>query len=249
MGSWLFTFRPEAQAKLRLFCFPHAGGGPQVYSKWKQTLPASVELGLVQFPGRGSRFNEPLATSLPDLVASLARGLKPFFDKPFAFFGHSLGALLAFELARQIRKEFGILPLHLLASGRGAPQKPPLLPPIHALPQNEFVEELRRFNGTPKEVLETPELLELLVPILRADFALNETYSYQAESPLSCPITVFGGLQDQSTNHECLEAWKDETTSGFSLAMFPGDHFFLHSPRVPFVGVLSRELTQVVRRF
>jgi medium-chain acyl-[acyl-carrier-protein] hydrolase len=248
MGSWLFTFRPDTQSKLRLFCFPHAGGGPQAYSKWKQTLPASVELGLVQFPGRGSRFNEPLATSLPNLVASLARGLKPYFDKPFAFFGHSLGALLAFELARQVRKEFGILPLHLFASGRGAPRKPPLLPAIHALPKNEFVEELRHFNGTPKEVLETPELLELLVPILRADFSMNETYEYRPEPLLTTPITAFGGLQDSSTNQEVLEAWKEETTSGFSLVMFPGDHFFLHSPRVPFTSVLSRELMQVVRR-
>ena len=245
-GSWLFTFRPDSRANLRLFCFPHAGGGPQAYSKWAQWLPSSVNLGLVQFPGRGSRFTEPLITQLPQLVESLARGLRPYLDKPFAFFGHSLGALMSFELARQIRREFGLQPAHLFVSGRESPQRAPLLPPIHALPEPEFIAELRRFNGTPKEVLENPELLELLIPILRADFGLNETYSYVPEPPLTCPITAYGGLQDMSTNRHCLEAWREETLGAFNLMMFPGDHFYLHSPRGPFIGAFSRELQLAV---
>jgi medium-chain acyl-[acyl-carrier-protein] hydrolase len=113
------------------------------------------------------------------------------------------------------------------------------------LPQREFIEELRRFNGTPKEVLETPELLELLIPILRADFALNENYSYTPEPVLECPITAFGGLQDKSTDRDSLDAWRQETIGKFSVAMFPGDHFFLHSPRIPFLSILSKELQQI----
>jgi medium-chain acyl-[acyl-carrier-protein] hydrolase len=189
-----------------------------------------------------------LITRLPDLVHSLAIGLRPYLDKPFAFYGHSLGALLAFELARHLRREGREFPEHLFLSGRGAPQSHLLLQPIHTLPEPAFIEELRRLNGTPKEVLGNPELLELIVPILRADFALNETYTYVPEPPLNCAITAFGGLQDTSTNRESLEAWREHTTAEFNLQMMPGDHFFINSAGAALLKTLSRELQHVVIR-
>jgi len=244
-GSWLFSYRPDSRAKLRLFCFPYAGGGPKIYSKWSQSLPSSVELALVQFPGRGNRFSEPLITNLPDLVRALAQGLRPYFDKPFVFFGHSMGALLSFELARHIRKEFDLLPMHLFVSGRVAPNKIGLRRALHALPEPEFLEELRSLNGTPKEVLDAPELLQLVIPVLRADFAVNETYVYLPERSLDCPITAFGGLQDDSTNHERLEAWQEHTTAGFVLRMLPGDHFYINSAQELLLGSLYKDLEKL----
>lgn len=241
-NPWLFGFRPDPRASSRLFCFPYAGGGPRTYAKWAESLPSTAEVGLVQFPGRAGRFNEPPITRLSDLIEALGHGLRPNLDKPFAFFGHSLGALLCFELARYIRREFGLLPMHLFVSARGAPQTDPLVPPIHALPEPAFLEEIRRLNGTPEEVFETPELLEMIVPILRADFALNETYSYSPEPPLDCPITVLGGSLDTSTNYDCLAAWQDQTTSTFSMRLLPGDHFFINTARQFILEVLKEEL-------
>ena len=201
---------------------------------------------MVQFPGRGSRFTEPLLTSTPELVRGLADGLRQHLDKPFAFYGHSLGALLSFELARHFRREFGIQPLHLFVSGRGAPHTRLLRPPIHALPEPVFLEELRRLNGTPKEVLDSRELLELIVPILRADFALNEKYKYLPEPPLNCPITAIGGLQDGSTDSDGLHAWREQTSAAFELRMLAGDHFFINSERAQLLGMLSKDLQRLV---
>jgi surfactin synthase thioesterase subunit len=172
--------------------------------------------------------------------------LRDYLDKPFAFYGHSLGALLSFELARELRRKFGVLPMHLFVSGRVAPNAPRVRPPIHALPQAEFLDELRRLNGTPKEVLDTPELLELIVPILRADFGLNEKYQYVSEDPLECPITAIGGLDDDSTNDSGLEAWREHTSAAFQLRMMQGDHFFINTAKVELLSMLSRDLQRLI---
>jgi medium-chain acyl-[acyl-carrier-protein] hydrolase len=181
-------------------------------------------------------------TDLSRLVKEIAQGLQPQFDKPFVFFGHSLGALIAFELARETRRQFGLLPLHLFASARVAPQTNRPRRPIHGLPESEFIEEIRRLNGTPKEVFDVPELLELILPVLRADFALNETYTYSSEPPLACPITTFGGLNDDSTTPDGLAAWRGQTSSTFTLRMLPGDHFFINSSKALLLRMLHGEL-------
>ncbi|MBD1879521.1 thioesterase II family protein [Coleofasciculus sp. FACHB-T130] len=241
----MYCPKPNPLSSLRLFCFPYAGGGALNFRTWSQGLPVGVEVCAVELPGRGKRILEaPFTQALP-LVQAIAHALLPYLDKPFAFFGHSMGALVSFEVARLLRRKYGISPVHLFVSGRSAPQLPAKEPPIHALPEPAFIEELRRLNGTPEAVLENVELMELLLPILRADFAVLETYVYAAEPPLQCPITAFGGLQDVKVSVERLEAWQQQTSAKFSLQMLPGDHFFVQSAQPLLLQFLSRELNLI----
>jgi medium-chain acyl-[acyl-carrier-protein] hydrolase len=179
-------------------------------------------------------------------VAAAAARLAPLLNKPFAFFGHSMGALISYELARHLRRTGAPLPAHLFVSGHGAPHLPDRNPPLHALPQAQFVEKLRELNGTPEEVLRHPELLELLIPILRADFAVCETYVHAPEPPLDCPISAFSGLGDEYVNREELEGWREQTTGRFSVRLFPGDHFYLNTARPYLLQALARELEQTL---
>jgi medium-chain acyl-[acyl-carrier-protein] hydrolase len=245
---WFARPGTNPQARLRLFCFPYAGGGALIYRSWHKFLPRDVELLAVQLPGRETRLKEAPFTGLFTLVRTVAPVLLPLLDKPFAFFGHSLGALLSFEMARQIRREYGMRPAHLFVSGRGAPHLRRVHSPIHALPEAELVEELRNLNGTPEAVLEHKELLKLVLPALRADFSLCENYEYYDEEPLDCPISTYGGLEDKDTGVDRLEAWRDQTTASFSLSTFPGDHFFLHSSQSLLLERLSEELQQITNR-
>ena len=240
LDRWIPFRKPDPKARLRLFCFPYAGAGALIFRKWSDGLPRDIEVCPIQLPGRGTRLTEPPFTKLPCLIEALVRALDPLLDKPFAFFGHSLGALIGFELARQIRRQYGVHPVRLFASAGCAPQIPHRASPIHTLPDKEFLAELRRLNGTPRELLDHEELMEVMLPILRADFALYETYLYSTEPPLNCPISTFGGLQDRRVNESDLEAWRSQTSASFSLRMFPGDHFFLKEPLL--LRALSQEL-------
>jgi len=242
LDSWIACRKPNPQARLRLFCFPYAGTGASIFRTWPDGLPADVEVCPVQFPGRGTRLLETPYTQLSPAVEAVAQALAPLLDKPFAFFGHSLGALVGFELARQLRRQSGVQPVRLFVSADRAPQIPHRGRPIHALPEGEFLDELRRLNGIPQKVLEDVELMQIMLPVLRADFAVYETYAYSTEPPLNCPISTFGGLQDDRVSRSDLEAWRDQTSFSFSLRMFPGDHFFLHAAQQLLLQALSQEL-------
>jgi surfactin synthase thioesterase subunit len=248
MNNWVVKSRPNPRAGLRLFCFPYAGGGTQIFRTWPNRLPTSVEVCLVELPGRGVRLSEPLFTRLAPLVEAIAQNLEEHLDRPFAFFGHSMGALLSFEIARYFRRHNIQQPAHLFVSGRGAPHIPSDEPPMHDLPESEFVGELRRLNGTPVEVLEHEELMRLMLPILRADFTICETYLYEPESPLSCPITAFGGLEDESVDVDRLNAWREQSASNFSVHLFPGGHFFLHTIQPLLLQILSQGLNRLLSR-
>ncbi|PYS90392.1 MAG: putative thioesterase [Acidobacteria bacterium] len=243
---WLVINRPNPQARLRLFCFPYAGGGAATYHAWPGELPTEVEVCAVQLPGRASRSRESPYDRLKQLVEALAPAVLPYLDRPYAFFGHSMGALIAFELTRRLRREADTSPAHLFVSGRRAPQLPRTNPPIHDLPEAEFVQALRRLNGTPDEVLAHPELMELMLPLLRADFAAVGTYEYTPEPALACPITAYGGLQDHEVSRAQLEAWRTQTTGGFTLRMLPGDHFYLQTGRALLLRSLFRELHELL---
>jgi medium-chain acyl-[acyl-carrier-protein] hydrolase len=201
-----------------------------------------VEVCPVQLPGRETRFREPAFTELAPLVEALAGSLRPYLDRPFAFFGHSMGALLAFELARRLQRDHGPQPVRLVVSGCGAPQTRTSHTAIHALPAAEFREELRRLNGTPAAVLDNDELMDLVLPTLRADFSLCETYAHAAGPPLACPITALGGLGDDTVSRQELDAWREQTTGPFRLRMLPGDHFFLNSARPLLLQALIQDL-------
>ncbi|MEM8676654.1 MAG: thioesterase II family protein [Cyanobacteria bacterium P01_G01_bin.67] len=244
--SWFICPKPNAKAKLRLFCFHYAGGGAASFRNWSDNLPSSVEVHFVELPGRGFRLAETAFTSLNPLVEAIADALYPLLDKPFTFFGHSMGGLLCFELTRLLRKKYSLNPIHLFVSAHRAPQLPDPDPPIYNLPDPEFLDELRDLEGTPEAILENTELMQLLLPTLRADFTVVDTYNYTAEPPLDYPITAFGGLQDQEVNYEELEAWQEQTTAAFSLQMLQGNHFFMHSAQSLLLEYLCQDLNRLV---
>jgi surfactin synthase thioesterase subunit/glycosyltransferase involved in cell wall biosynthesis len=218
---------------LRLFCFPHAGGGAPAFYGWADRLPPSVAV----LPAR-----PPRRDRMADLVEALGDAIHTYVDEPFAFFGHSMGAVVAFELARLLRRRGQPLPRLLLMSGARAPQfrRGHVPPPEPAL--SEFVDELRRLEGMPPQVLDNPALLRLVLPALRADAALYRNYVYAEEPPLDCPIRAYGGTEDPNVRREHLEAWARQTNSSFSLRMFPGGHFFLQTAREDFLAALAQDL-------
>ena len=246
-SSCFLLQRPVSQPRLRLFCFPYAGGNAFVYRSWGDQLPSHVEVYSIQYPGRGSQLRQPALTRVSAMLDFLYEGIVPLLDKPFAFFGHSMGALLCFELALRLRAQQSLVPMALFLSGRGAPQIKSDEPITYDLPEDEFISELRRLNGTPREVLEHPELLQLMLPILRADFELCQTYSFDSGAPVSCPLFVYGGLQDEEVPRENLEGWREQTTSAVTVRMFPGDHFFLHSAQSLLLRALSSDLYQLTQ--
>jgi medium-chain acyl-[acyl-carrier-protein] hydrolase len=239
---WLPYTQLKPGARLRLFCFPHAGGAASIYRNWADDLPPEIEVCPIQLPGREGRFREAPFTRLAPLVDALTPALLPHLDTPFALFGHSLGALIGFELARRLQRQHGAKPVRLFVSGHNAPQIPDSEPPIHHLPEPQFVDALRQLNGTLEEVLQHAELMELLLPVLRADFTAAETYSYTAGEALECPISVFGGLDDRQTSYEGLEAWRDQTRRECKVHIVPGDHFFLNGSRALLLRAIAQDL-------
>lgn len=237
---WLQRFVPRPHARARLFCFHYAGVGASVYRLWPAALPADLEVCAVQLPGRGNRLREPALPSIPALVEALLPELRPQLDLPFAFFGHSMGAVLASEVARALHRH-GPTPRHLLVSGRRPPHWPTPDPLLHLLPDAEFVTEInRRYGGIPPEVAQHKELLDLLLPCLRADIAALETHTPPpSREPLSCPISVFGGAADPLTPRDHLDAWRSETTGAFRVRVFPGDHFYLNACREALLADLT----------
>ena len=237
--------RPVKDAPLRLFCFPYAGGGVTAFRTWPDYLPHNIELQTLEMPGREAQLRLPSFVRVEPLVRAIGDAIKDYMDRPFAFFGHSMGGLVSFELARLLRREGATQPAALFVSGRRPPHLP-IEPPTYNLPEDEFIEELRRMGGTPEEVLTHPELLTLLLPTLRSDFELCQTYSHTEEPPFTFPITAFGGLNDQFVPREEMDRWREQTTGPFQLRMFPGDHFFLHSSQALLLQMLSRDLVHVI---
>ncbi len=245
---WAIVPRPNPDPRVRLFCFPYAGGSAATYRSWSDVLPADIEVQAIQLPGREWRLKEEPYRSVFPLVEDLAVVLKDRFETPFAFFGHSLGALISFELARELRRRGLPQPEHLFLSAHRAPHLPKELPPIHDGPDEEFYEGLRRLEGTPDELLENDELMELLLPALRADFAIAETYECPPEPPLDCPLSIFGGLGDEVTGRPQLEPWAEHTTRDCKVRMVPGGHFFVEESRDLILRAVFQDLLPVQRR-
>jgi medium-chain acyl-[acyl-carrier-protein] hydrolase len=248
---WLQRFAPRPQAKARLFCFPHAGVGAAVYRPWAMALPADLEVCAIQLPGRANRLNEPAVTHLPELVSALVSVLQPHLDLPFAFFGHSMGAVLSNEVARALQVTGAPMPRHLFVSGRRPPHWPNPDPLLHVLSDQDFVAEInRRYGGIPPEVAEHEELLALLLPALRADIRALETHLPPAgRAPLACPVTVFGGADDPLTPRPHLDGWRTETSAAFRVRVFPGDHFYLQPQKDALLADVSATLGPMLAEF
>lgn len=242
--AWIVCFKTNPGARIRLFCFPYGGGGANVFRLWPSLLPPEVELSAIQMPGRENRFMEAPLTRLEPLVETLAEVMQQVLDKPFAFFGHSLGAIVSFELARLLRRKSGTQPAGLFVSGCGAPHRH-RHQNIHQLPEPEFIEAVKKYNGISEEILQSEELMQLILPCLYGDFTIFETYQYTHQPPLDCPITACGGLEDDNVTPEELAAWKEQTVNQFDLHMFPGDHFFVNSAYQSLLGTLSVKIRQL----
>lgn len=240
-----FVRRRGADPALRLFCFSYAGAGAAVFRSWSDYLPESVEVCSLQLPGRESRVGESPYRRLRPLVADLRTVILPLLDRPFALFGHSMGALIAFELARELRRTGSPQPQQLLLAAFRAPQLPNPNIRIHHLP-DEVLKTVLAKEGTPQDVLDSEELMRALLPTLRADLELCDTYQYTADTPLPVPMSVFGGLQDVRVGRADLEQWKAQAGGEFSLRMLPGSHFFIHGSQDLLLAQLTTKLEPIV---
>lgn len=246
LDLWLSRLNPDPAARLRLFAFPYAGAGTVVYRTWAAGLPKDVELNVIRLPGRESRLREQPYTQMQPLVTALVDAIQSTLDKPFAFFGHSMGGLVAFETARELRRRGLPMPLHLLISARRAPHLPDPDTLLYHLPDSVFVKEMqRRYDGIPVAILQTPELLALFVPMLKADFQVIETYTHTPEAPLDVPISAFGGTQDFVLRAGDLDGWREHTTQAFGVQKFVGKHFYLQTQQAALLAAVSKILTAV----
>lgn len=241
---WITRPRVVPGASLRLICLPYAGGGASVFRTWPASLPPSVEVWAIELPGRETRAKEAPLSSRRALVQQMAEAIAPQLEPPFAIFGHSMGAMLGYHLARELRRRGGPRPAHLFVSGRRAVHLPEKAP-MHGLPEPQLIERLRALGGISDAVLAERELMDYFMPLLRADLAIVEAEPYAHEPPLDLPITALGGRSDDKASEAELDAWAEHTTGRFEREMFEGGHFYLQGSKAALLASLSRKLTQI----
>jgi surfactin synthase thioesterase subunit len=228
---------------MRLFCLPYSGGSAMFYARWCRLLPSWIDVRPVEWPGRGARMDEPLATDPRALASQLAAELHARLDAPYALFGHSLGALIAFELAHSLLDRGAPAPAILFASGTEAPAVRDGSKRRLPLSDDALLQELRNLQGTPDEALSNPELMRSALPVLRADFLMCGAYAYRPRRPLPCPVHVFGGVDDEASR-ESLQAWRQETSAAFTLDVLPGHHFFIHTQQAELLDLIGSALAR-----
>jgi medium-chain acyl-[acyl-carrier-protein] hydrolase len=241
-SRWFESLSAAEAPLLRLFCFPYAGGDAQVFRGWQRHLAPEVDVCLAHLPGRGRRLGAPRFTRLQKLVEAIADVIGPKAETPFAFYGHSMGALISFELARELRRRNAVSPLHLFLSGSQAPGMRKIELRMFDLPEKELIAKLHKLNGTPMELFDDPEIKDLFIPLLRADFEMVDTYECSPESPLMCPMTVYGGSEDERAPVDSLNPWEMHTTAQCKVRIFPGGHFFIQQQSAQFINVLRRDV-------
>jgi surfactin synthase thioesterase subunit len=236
-------FEGSVVTQLTLLCLPYSGASAMVYSRWRPKLPQWLQLKPVELPGRGARFDEPLQTDMRALAMQLARELQQTLKTPYALFGHSLGALLACEIAHALRALGCPEPVALFASGTAAPTQRADYDRGFAIAKTdaELIEQLRTLNGTSEEVLANDELMSLTLPILRADFLLCGKFEPQQRPLLNCPVHVLGGKSDRATTEQLI-GWSKETSGSFSVDMLAGGHFFIHEHEAKVLKVIKDQL-------
>lgn len=230
-NAWLTLIKPSQSPMVRLVCFPYAGGGPSVFWQWRDLMPSEAEIVAVHLPGRERRMGDELCSDFATAMRNIVVAVKQLKPLPTVYFGHSLGGLMAFETARQLEGQHAP-PLKLVLSGCYPPHidKSEGKPPAWKQDDAHFIEELKGLNGTPEEVLKSPELLELFLPLLRSDFQLVQEARASIRGRIKVSLAILGGCDDNITPDE-LQQWTDYTSESVSLQMFPGDHFFLNNHR------------------
>jgi len=241
--KWFVNPKPRPNAQLRIICFPYAGGNAATYNQWPEHLYDNVEVIGVQAPGRSSRLFEPAIDTMEAMIASLMPLLPDLLDKPYILFGHSLGSRIAFETLVACDKANLPLPVHFIASGGRGPHLADNEDPTIGLSDSAFVAKLRELEGTPEEVLNNSELMELLLPLIRAEFALSERYQYQGNAQFDVPLSIFGGVEDDGVSKERLLSWQQHFSNEGKLHMFPGGHFFVESEQ----RLVTEKINQIVR--
>lgn len=235
--------RPQVSGELRLFCFSHAGGSAVGFLEWQSLLDPRILVSAIQLPGRGARYHEAPYTNLAELVDAIAIQVAAMGNRPYAFFGHSLGALLAFEVARRLRQRRETQPLHLFVSGSHAPRRRATRSALHKLDDGALIARLRAYQGTPPELLAHRELMELILPTIRADFSLVENYAYEPHGQLlDIPMTVMAGERDVRDTVEQVEDWRLETSAGCTVRWFAGGHFFTQSCQRDVIAAINTDL-------
>lgn len=239
--AWL-PFGEVQPSQPRLYCFPNAGAGAASFAPWRRLAPSGIEICPVQLPGRAERFRESPYDRIDPLVSEVVSTFGDQFTGPYVLFGHSVGALVVFEIAHRLRAIGAQPPVHLFVSGRSAPQLPNTRKLLADLPTDELLDELRHMGGTPDEVLRDKELMAALLPVVRADAAVNEVYRYRHTVPLDIPLTVFGGRRDSRADEDQLRAWESLTSASFDIRMFPGGHFFVHEYAQELLNIMAQPL-------
>ncbi|MFD1433512.1 thioesterase II family protein [Kroppenstedtia eburnea] len=230
--------------KIKLFCLPYAGGSATaIYGRWKKYLHPQIECFPIELAGRGRRFAEPLYTTWKHAVEELFDLVKPHLDgSPVAFFGYSMGSILAFELAHKMKDWNEQDPVHLFLAARAAPNRQRNRPNIHHLPDRAFLDEVMKMGGTPEEILKHQELLHLFLPVLRADFKMTETYECPAKKvELHCDLSALGGVEDRISREDLL-AWSSYTKGNTSVHLFDGSHFFIHEHTEGMIHLIHQKL-------
>jgi medium-chain acyl-[acyl-carrier-protein] hydrolase len=242
-GSPLRTIRRSERATVRLFCFPPAGAGPSIFNEWAKLLPSFVELVGVVYPGRECRSAEPLSRDLGAIADSVAEHISSSDDLPCAFFGHSMGGYVCFEVMQRLTG-LTAYPDHMFLSAVPGPHMP-VPEKLHGLPDSQFFRELVRLDGFPQGVLNTPELVRYALPILRADFTACETHRFNLDTLCRCPLSVYGGSTDIRVTRDRLEGWRHFAGLSFSLRIFEGGHFYLRKMQAELVSIIGNELARI----
>jgi surfactin synthase thioesterase subunit len=248
--GWLPTLREASAASLRLYCFHHAGGSPSMYRDWSSRLSRDVEVVPVLLPGRGLRLREEPYTSMAPLVDDVLAAITPTLDRPFALFGHSMGALVAFEIAHALRRTGAIEPSHVFVSACAPPHRHAAVDRRrHDLDERRLIDLVRHLNEGGDSILDDTGIIRRRLPLLRADLAVCETYEWDERAPLDCPLTVYGAVNDPIVPVPELDEWRAYTAASFLRRIFAGGHFYLmERARDPMMRLLGRELDVLLDR-
>jgi medium-chain acyl-[acyl-carrier-protein] hydrolase len=240
---WLAFHEPQPTVRLRLFCLPYAGGGATLFRGWQQQVGPGIEICPIELPGRGQRRHDPPFRRVADAVHAICMGVEPYLvGVPCAWFGHSMGAILAFEIARRLQLHRGVRVRHLFVSATRAPHRHHVDRHTYNVPDDEFIEILRGLKGTSEALLTDLDAMELMLPHVRADVELVQTYHYAAGARVRCPVRAFAGLDDAHVSREDMEQWREAVSGPFALSVIPGDHFFLTAAARDLLGVIGNDL-------